>query len=98
SAGPRAGSGSADSTRGRSSRSSSVPYAVQSSIPSRLSERGSPSLTANRERLLDLDRSALLFELGLHLRGLCLADLLLHVLRRAVHQILGFLEAEPGQL
>src|SRR5262249_31846335 len=48
--------------------------------------------------LLDLDGRALLLELGLHLRGFRLGHLLLDRLGRAVHQVLGFLEAEAGQL
>ena len=39
-----------------------------------------------------------LLELLLHVRRLGLGDLLLHGLGRAVHEILGLLEAEPGQL
>src|SRR5918911_3085975 len=48
--------------------------------------------------LLDLDASALLFELRLYRGGLLLGDAGLDGLRRAVHQVLRLLEAEAGQL
>src|SRR5258706_11995584 len=48
--------------------------------------------------LLDLDRRALLLELGLHVRGLGLGDLVLQGLGGAVHQVLRLLEAQTGQL
>src|SRR4030095_9089295 len=51
-----------------------------------------------RTRLLHRDRRALLLELLLHILRFSLRDLLLHRLRSAIHQILGFLQAEPGQL
>src|SRR4030095_12054549 len=51
-----------------------------------------------RTRLLHRDRRALLLELLLHILRFSLRDLLLHRLRSAIHQILGFLHAEPGQL
>src|ERR1044071_6085415 len=49
-------------------------------------------------RSLHLDRGALLFELGLDLRGLVLRDAGLHGLRRAIDHVLGFLEAKTGDL
>src|SRR5262252_8603871 len=48
--------------------------------------------------LLDLDGGALLFELGLHVGGFLLRDLVLHGLRSAIHQVLGLLEPESSQL
>src|SRR4030095_2056262 len=51
-----------------------------------------------RTRLLHRDRRALLLELLLHILRFSLRDLLLHRLRSAVDQILGLLQAEPGQL
>src|SRR5882724_4261491 len=50
------------------------------------------------KRLLDLDRSALLLESGLHLGGIFLRHTLLHRLRGAIDQILRLLETEAGQL
>ena len=44
--------------------------------------------------LLDFDHCAFGFQLGLELRGLVLRHVFLHALRSAVHEILGFLEAE----
>src|SRR5438552_758771 len=49
-------------------------------------------------RLFHLHRCSLLLELLLHLLGLGLGDLLLHRLRRAVDEVLRFLEPKPGQL
>src|SRR5207245_2400783 len=51
-----------------------------------------------RPALLDLDGGPLLLERGLHLRRIVLADVLLHGLGSAVHQVLRLLEAEAGQL
>src|SRR5262245_64104073 len=54
--------------------------------------------TSGAAWLLDLDRRALFLELGLHLRGLGLADLLLDRLGRAVDEVLRLLEAETRDL
>ena len=48
--------------------------------------------------LLQLDSAAGLLELLLHVLGLGLRDLLLDGLGRAVHQVLGLLQPEAGQL
>src|SRR5207302_8117051 len=50
-----------------------------------------------RRVLLDFDRRADLGQLGLDRLGLLLGDLLLDRLGGAVDQILGLLQAEPGQ-
>ena len=50
-----------------------------------------------RAGLLQLDRGASSFELGLRLLGVLLGDLLEDGLRRRVDQVLGLLEAEAGQ-
>src|SRR5512144_2914094 len=49
-------------------------------------------------RSLHFDGRALLFQLGLHLRGLVLSDAGLHGLWGAVDQVLGFLQAEAREL
>src|SRR5690349_13078051 len=49
-------------------------------------------------RLFQLDARAGFLELLLHGLGLVLADVLLHRLGRAIHQVLGLLEAETGDL
>src|SRR5690606_579349 len=51
-----------------------------------------------RRPLLDLDGRAGLFQLLLDLLGLLLGDAFLDRLGSAVHQVLGLLEAQPGQL
>src|SRR5881397_1237823 len=51
-----------------------------------------------RKGLLDLDRRSLLLELLLHVFGLGLGHLFLDRLRRAVHEVLGLLQAEPREL
>src|SRR5436305_9946115 len=57
-----------------------------------------PSLSAGAEAvLLDLDRGAGLFELGLDRVGLVLGDALLDRLRRRVDEVLRLFEAEPGE-
>src|ERR687892_727774 len=55
-------------------------------------------LACPRARLRDLDGGPLLLELLLDLLRLRLGDLLLHRLGRAVHEVLGLLEAETGEL
>src|SRR5207244_12079040 len=60
--------------------------------------RTRPLLPARPWELLDRHRRALLLELLLHVVGLGLGDPLLHRLRRAVDQVLGLLQAEPGEL
>src|SRR5262249_53352447 len=57
-----------------------------------------PKLRVEASPLLDRDGRALLLELLLHVVGLGLRDPFLNRLGRAVDQVLGFLEAEPGQL
>ena len=47
---------------------------------------------------LHFDRRSLLFELGLDLGRLVLRDARLHGLRRAVDEVLGFLQTETRQL
>src|SRR5512134_2069981 len=59
---------------------------------------GSPVLAPSRERLLDLDLGADLFELLLDRGRLLLGDTLLHDLGGSVHEVLGLLEAEAGDL
>src|SRR5690242_2479076 len=49
-------------------------------------------------RLFDFHRGADLLELLLHVRRFRLGHLLLHRLRRPVHEILGLLQAQTGQL
>src|SRR5690606_4002886 len=51
-----------------------------------------------RPILLQLDSSALLLELGLDLVCLLLGDSLLDRLGRAIHEILGLLQTEAGDL
>src|SRR4051812_24189479 len=46
--------------------------------------------------LLELDRGAGLFELALDRVGLVLGDAFLDRLRSRVHEVLGLLQAEPG--
>jgi hypothetical protein len=53
-------------------------------------------MTATRS--LHFNRRALLFQLGLDLRGFILRDAGLDALRRAVDEILGFLQAETRDL
>src|SRR5215208_8005510 len=55
-------------------------------------------MTVATLRSLHLDRRALLLEPGLQLRGLVLRHARLHRLRGAVHEVLGFLQAQPGDL
>ena len=57
-----------------------------------------PRVPADTIDLLDLDLGALLFEGRLDLLGLVLGDALLDGLRRRVDEVLGLLEAEPGEL
>src|SRR6266496_1357621 len=59
--------------------------------------RGEASGLAPPPRLLDLDRRSRGFELLLRLVGLLLRNLLEHGLRRAVDQVLGFLEPEARE-
>src|SRR5262249_59189933 len=60
--------------------------------------RTSPHVPVRPRRLLDRDGRALLLELLLHIVGLGLGDPLLHRLGRAVHPILGLLEAQAREL
>src|SRR4029077_10766147 len=54
--------------------------------------------TCSPRALLDLDLGALLFESSLDLFGFVLRDAFLDGLGRRVDEVLGFLEAETGQL
>src|SRR5260370_33009817 len=56
------------------------------------------SASLRSRRLFDFHRGSDLLELLLHVRRFGLGDLLLHRLRRPVHEILGLLQAQTGQL
>src|SRR6201999_1461555 len=56
------------------------------------------SPTRDLSESFHFDRRALLFQLGLDLRGLVLRDSRLHGLRRAIDQVLRFLQAEARDL
>ena len=61
--------------------------------------RPGPATSSQRPRpYFTSTDGALLFQLGLHLRGLVLRDAGLHGLRRAIDEILGFLQAKTRQL
>src|SRR5512143_2347629 len=59
---------------------------------------GTPVLARPRERLLDLDRGPDLLELLLDRGRLLLGDALLHDLGGTVHEVLGLLQAQAGDL
>src|SRR5688572_1516498 len=61
-------------------------------------ESRAPSPGDSPRSLLDLDRRALLLELGLDRVRLVLRDARLHRLRGAVHEVLRFLQAQAGDL
>src|SRR5579863_2827006 len=66
------------------------------STADRRREGSHPARQPMAAQLFNLDRCTRVFELFLELRRFVLVDALLDRLRRAFHQVLGLLKAQPG--